>query len=81
MKKCAQNPQIPQSKLNLSAMWHRYLSCGAEIAEISLTGHQGTKESAGGAQGRRRREGAVEEIFHFHWKVKVTLTLSLLMLL
>ena len=40
---------------------------------------KGTKESAGGAQGRRRREGAVEEIFHFHWKVKVTLTLSLLL--
>ena len=35
---------------------------------------KGTKESAGGAQGRRRREGAVEEIFHFHWKVKVAPT-------
>ena len=34
-------------------------------------GTKGTKESAGGAQGRRRREGAVEGIFHFHWKVKV----------
>ena len=37
---------------------------------------KGTKESAGGAQGRRRREGAVEEIFHFHGRVKVTSTLS-----
>ena len=35
---------------------------------------QGDKESVGGAQGRRRREGAVEEIFHFHWKVKVAPT-------
>ena len=48
-------------------------------AKKTRAGHQGTKESAGGAQGRRRREGAVEEIFHFHWKVKVTPTLSLLL--
>ena len=48
-------------------------------AKKTCAGHQGTKESAGGAQGRRRREGAVEEIFHFHWKVKVTPTLSLLL--
>ena len=43
-------------------------------AKKTRAGHQGTKESAGGAQGRRRREGAVEEIFHFHWKVKVAPT-------
>ena len=29
---------------------------------------KGTKESAGGAQGRRRREGAIDGIFHFHVK-------------
>ena len=29
---------------------------------------QGDKESVGGAQGRRRREGAIDGIFHFHVK-------------
>ena len=38
---------------------------------------KGTKESVGETQGRRRREGAVEGIFHFYGKVKVTSTLSL----
>ena len=27
---------------------------------------QGDKESVGGAQGRRRREGAMQRVFHFH---------------
>ena len=32
---------------------------------------QGDKESVGGAQGRRRREGAMQRVFHFHKKLKV----------
>ena len=40
---------------------------------------KGTIESVGGAQGRQRREGAVQRVFNFHWKVKVTSTLSLLL--
>ena len=27
---------------------------------------QGDKESVGGAQGRRRQEGAMQRVFHFH---------------
>ena len=54
------------------------LPSGRQQGKLLLS-TKGTKESAGGAQGRRRREGAVEGIFHFHWKVKVTPTLSLLL--
>ena len=31
-----------------------------------LLSTKGTKESAGGAQGRWRREGAVQRVFNFH---------------
>ena len=35
-------------------------------AKKTRAGHQGTKESAGGAQGRWRREGAEQRVFNFH---------------